>query len=302
MASEGIPTEHAETASEYIVHHLTHMQTAHVHGLVDLSVINFDSLFFSSLLGALTCFLLWRAARKATSGVPGRFQAAVEWLFETVDNEAKGIVHNANSRKLVTPLALTVFVWILMLNAMDLLPVDLLPLIWQGLYRMTGHDPADAYLRVVPTADLSITMGLSVGVLILCLIYNVKIKGLGGWLHELHVAPFGTMRLTANPLTWIGFLLLSIANVAMQLIEFVSKTVSHGMRLFGNMYAGELIFLLIALLGGAFTLTVGGFALGFLQVAAGTVWAIFHILIITLQAYVFMMLTLVYLGQAHDSH
>ena len=234
--------------------------------------------------------------------MPGRFQAAVEFLFEVVDNEAKGIVHNAESRKFVAPLALTVFVWVFLLNAMDLLPVDLLPLLWGGLYGAAGHDPEHAYLRVVPTADLSITMGLSVGVLLLCLLYNIKIKGLGGWLHELYVAPFGTVKLTANPLSWIGFLLLSIANVAMQLIEFVSKTVSHGMRLFGNMYAGELIFLLIAMLGGAFTLSLGGIALALLHIVAGTVWAIFHILIIMLQAFVFMMLTLVYIGQAHDSH
>jgi F-type H+-transporting ATPase subunit a len=155
---------------------------------------------------------------------------------------------------------------------------------------------------VVPTADLSITMALSFGVLILCLFYSVKIKGLGGFLHELYVAPFGTVKVTVNPLTWIAFILLSIANVAMQLVEFVSKTVSHGMRLFGNMYAGELIFLLLALLGGAFTLSAGGFLLALLHIGFGWVWAVFHILIITLQAFVFMMLTLVYIGQAHDAH
>jgi|SRR5450755_192563 len=298
MAAE----EHAPTAGEYIIHHLTHFGTGKPKGLVDFSVVNFDSVFFSALIGAIGCFLLWLAARKATSGVPGRFQAAVEILFDLVDNEAKGIVHNAESRKLVAPLALTVFVWIFLLNAMDLLPVDLLPIIWGWIYGATGHEAEHAFLRVVPTADLSITMGLSVGVLIVCLVYNIKIKGLGGWLHELYVAPFGTVKLTANPLSWIGFVLLSVANVAMQLIEFVSKTISHGMRLFGNMYAGELIFLLIALLGGAFTLTVGGFALAALHIFSGTVWAIFHILIITLQAFVFMMLTLVYIGQAHDSH
>jgi F-type H+-transporting ATPase subunit a len=298
MAAE----EHAPTAGEYIIHHLTHFGTGRPKGLVDFSVINFDSLFFSTLLGALACFVLWLAARKATSGVPGRFQAAVEFLYEQVDNEAKGIVHNAESRKLVAPLALTVFVWIFALNAMDLLPVDILPWIWSKAYGAAGHDAEHAYLRIVPTADLSITMALSIGVLLLCLFYNIKIKGLGGWLHELHVAPFGTMKMTANPLTWIGFLLLSIVNVAMQIVEFVSKTVSHGMRLFGNMYAGELIFLLIALLGGAFTLTLGGVALAALQIGAGFVWAVFHILIITLQAFVFMMLTLVYIGQAHDSH
>ena len=303
MAAE----EAARTPGEYIIHHLTHFGTGKPKGLVDFSVINFDSVVISASLGALGCFILWLAARKATSGVPGRFQGAVEFLFEMVDNEAKGIIHNADSRKLVAPLALTVFVWIFMLNAMDLLPVDLLPAIWGQAYGANGAmghmgTPEHAYLRVVPTADLSITMALSLGVLILCLFYSVKIKGLGGFLHELYVAPFGTVKMTANPLTWIGFLLLSIANVAMQLVEFVSKTVSHGMRLFGNMYAGELIFLLIALLGGAFTLSVGGVLLALLQIGAGWAWAIFHILIITLQAFVFMMLTLVYIGQAHDSH
>ncbi len=286
MAVEG----HAPTAGEYIVHHLTHLSTGKPKGLVDFSVINFDSVIFSAVIGVIGCFLLWKAARKATSGVPGRFQAAVEILFEMVESQAKGIVHNAHSRKLVAPLALTVFVWIFLLNAMDLLPVDLLPLLWKWVYGVAGHDPEHAYLRVVPTADLSITMGLSVGVLITCLVYNLKIKGVGGWIHELFAAPFGNH--------WA----LYPFNFAMQIVEFVAKTVSHGMRLFGNMYAGELIFLLIALLGGAFTLSLTGFALGALHIVAGTVWAIFHILIITLQAFVFMMLTLVYVGQAHETH
>jgi F-type H+-transporting ATPase subunit a len=186
MAAE----EHALTPGEYIIHHLTHFGTGKPKGLVDFSVINFDSVAISIGLGVITCFFLWLAARKATSGVPGRFQAAVEILFELVDNEAKGIVHNATSRKFVAPLALTVFLWVLLLNAMDLLPVDLLPLLWGKAYAAAGHDPAHAYLRVVPTADLSITMGLSVGVLILVLIYSIKIKGLAGLLHELCVAPF----------------------------------------------------------------------------------------------------------------
>jgi F-type H+-transporting ATPase subunit a len=298
MAAE----EHALTPGEYIIHHLTHFGTGKPKGLVDFSVINFDSVVISAGLGAIACFVMWLAARKVTSGVPGRFQAAVEFLFELVDNEAKGIVHNAESRKLVAPLALTVFVWIFLLNAMDLLPVDFLPAIWGLVYGASGRDAEHAFLRVVPTADLSITMALSIGVLILCLFYSVKIKGLGGFLHELYTAPFGTLKMTANPLTWVAFILLSIANVAMQLVEFVSKTVSHGMRLFGNMYAGELIFLLIALLGGAFTLSVSGVLLALLQIGAGWAWAVFHILIITLQAFVFMMLTLVYIGQAHDSH
>jgi F-type H+-transporting ATPase subunit a len=286
MAAEA----HAPTAGEYIVHHLTHLGNAKPKSLVDFSVINFDSVFYAALLGMISCWLLWLAARKATSGVPGRFQAAVEILVEMVDSQAKGIVHNAQSRKLVAPLALTVFVWIFMMNAMDLLPVDLLPEVWKMIFSAGGHDPAHAYMRVVPTADLSITMGLSLSVLLLCLFYNVKIKGLGGWIHELFTAPFGNH--------W----LLYPFNFAMQMVEFVAKTISHGMRLFGNMYAGELIFLLIALMGGAFTLSFTGFALALGHIVAGVVWAIFHILIITLQAFVFMMLTLVYIGQAHDSH
>ena len=280
MAAEG---HDAPTAGEYIVHHLTHLSTGKPKGLVDFSVLNFDSIVFSALIGVVGCFLLWKAARSVTSGVPGRFQAAVEILVEMVESQARGIVHNANSRKLVAPLALTVFVWIFLLNAMDLLPVDLLPFIGEHVFGLE-------HLRVVPTADLSVTMGLSLGVLIVCLIYNVKIKGAGGWTHELFSAPFGDK--------WFLYPL----NFAMQLIEFVAKTVSHGMRLFGNMYAGELIFLLIALMGGSFALSGTGIALMFGHIIAGSVWALFHIIIITLQAFVFMMLTLVYVGQAHDSH
>jgi F-type H+-transporting ATPase subunit a len=292
MAAE----EHGMNAGEYIVHHLTHLQTHKPASLVDFSVFNFDSMFWSISLGIIGCWVLWLAARKATSGVPGRFQAAVEMLIEYVDAQAKGIVHDAKSRKMVGPLALVVFVWIVLLNAMDLLPVDLLPWIWQHAYAAAGHDPEHAYLRVVPTADLSVTMGLSFGVLLVCLYYNVKIKGAGGWAHELVTAPFGTSK---NP---VFAVLLGIVNFAMQLVEFIAKTVSHGMRLFGNMYAGELLFLLIALMGGAFTLSLGGFALALAHIVAGWVWAVFHILIILLQAFVFMMLTLVYVGQAHDSH
>ena len=281
MAAEG--TAHAPTAGEYIIHHLQHLQSGKQTGVVDFSVVNLDSFFFTAVIGVLGCWLLWLAARKATSGAPGRFQAAVEILVEMVDSQAKGIVHNATSRKLVAPLALTVFVWIFLLNAMDLLPVDLLPWIGEHVFGLK-------YLRVVPTADLSVTMGLSLGVLIVCLVYNVKIKGGVGWIHELFTAPFGDK--------WF----LYPINFLMQIIEFVAKTVSHGMRLFGNMYAGELIFMLIALMGGAFALTGTGIALFLGHIIAGSVWAIFHILIITLQAFVFMMLTLVYVGQAHDSH
>jgi len=286
MAAEG----QTLSAGDYIVHHLTFWQNQPPKAVADFSVFNYDSIFYAALIGVVASFFLWRAARKATPGVPGRFQAAVEILVEMVDSQAKGIVHNAHSRKLVAPLALTVFIWIFLMNAMDLLPVDLLPLAWQAIYGAAGHDPHHAYMRVVPTADLSVTMGLSISVLLTCLAYNIKIKGLGGWVHELFTAPFGNH--------WA----LWPANFFMQIVEFVAKTVSHGMRLFGNMYAGELIFLLIALMGGAFSLSGTGIGLAIGHIIAGTAWAIFHILIITLQAFVFMMLALVYLGQAHEAH
>jgi F-type H+-transporting ATPase subunit a len=277
-AAEG----HAPTAGEYIIHHLTHLQNHKPKAVVDFSVFNFDSILYAVLLGVVGCWLLYKAARSVTSGVPGRFQAAVEILVEMVENQAKGIVHNAQSRKLVSPLALTVFIWIFLMNAMDLLPLDLLPKV--------GELAGIHYMRVVPTADLSVTMGLSVSVLLICIFYNMKIKGVGGWAHELITAPFG------------NHFLLWPFNFLMQIIEFIAKTVSHGMRLFGNMYAGELVFMLIALMGGAFTLSATGIGLAIGHVIAGTAWAIFHILIITLQAFVFMMLTLVYVGQAHDAH
>jgi F-type H+-transporting ATPase subunit a len=290
MAAENVAAGHGPTAGEYIVHHLTFLQNKQPSNVVDFSVFNWDSLFWSILIGVVTCLLLWMAARKATAGVPGRFQAAVEILVEMVDSQARGIVHNATSRKFVAPLALTVFVWIFLMNAMDLLPVDLIPFLWERVYGAAGGDPHHAYMRVVPTADLSITMGLSLGVLLVCLFYNIKVKGAGGWLHELFTAPFGS-----HPLLWPF-------NFLMQIIEFVAKTVSHGMRLFGNMYAGELIFLLIAMMGGAFAVTGTGIGLAIGHIIAGFVWAAFHLIIITLQAFVFMMLTLVYIGQAHDAH
>ncbi len=285
------------SAGEYIQHHLQHLQkdfsfqSVKQQSIVDFSLFNLDSLAYSVILGILGCWLLWSAARKATSGVPGRFQAAVEILSEMVENQAKGVIRNAASRKLVSPLALTVFVWIFLMNAMDMLPVDFLPAIWHSAGPALGFKD---YMRVVPTADLSTTLGLSVSVLLVCLVYNVKIKGIGGWVHELLAAPFGDK--------WF----LYPVNFLMQLIEFVAKTVSHGMRLFGNMFAGELVFMLIALMGGVwawqFNPLDGMFWLGVGHVIAGAVWSIFHILVITLQAFIFMMLTLIYVGQAHDSH
>ena len=277
----------APTAGEYIVHHLTHLNTTgHAQkDIIDFTVLNVDTLVFSLLMGILGLFVMWRVAKSATSGVPGRMQAAVELVLEMVNEQAKGIVHSAESRKAVGPLALTVFVWIFLMNSMDFLPLDLLPTIWQTV---TGDH--HAYLRIVPTADLNGTLGMSIGVLLVCLYYNIKIKGFGGWMHELFTAPFGS-----HPL-------LYPINFAMQMIEFLAKTVSHGMRLFGNMYAGELVFMLIALMGAAWAGTATGVFLFAGHVIAGSIWAIFHILIVALQAFIFMLLTLVYIGQAHEAH
>jgi len=283
-------TEHAPTANEYIIHHLKHLQTSEQTTLVDWSVLHLDTLFYSLLLGFLGVWVMSRAAARATSGVPGHFQGMVEVLVEFVSDQAKGIVHSPQSRQFVAPLALTVFIWIFLMNAMDLVPVDLLPMLWAQSWSLAGHDPAHAYMRVVPTADLNATLGMALGVLLLSLYYNIKIKGLGGWAHELISAPFG------------DHFLLYPFNLFMQLVEFVAKTVSHGMRLFGNLYAGELIFMLIALMGAAWAGTFGTGLLWLGHIIAGSLWAIFHILIILLQAFIFMMLTLVYVGQAHESH
>ena len=288
MASESM------TAAEYIKHHLQNLTSLSdvtegqgLKNIADFSFINIDSLFFTIVLGALGSYLLYRAAKRATSGVPGRFQAAVEILFEFVDDMCKSIIPNEQSRKAVAPVGLTLFVWIFLMNAMDMLPVDLLPRVFQG---MTAEH--HALLRVVPTADLNVTLAIAIGVLLMCIYYSIKIKTLRGWGHELVFSPFGAK--------------LAPANLLLNIMEFLSKTVSHGMRLFGNMYAGELVFLLIALLGGAWAST-GSVSLidpvlFVFHIIAGLAWAIFHILVITLQAFIFMALAFVYIGQAHDHH
>lgn len=271
----------ALTATEYITHHLAHLSSSKQSSIIDFSVINFDTLFFSILMLITALWLMYRGAKKATSGVPGKWQCAVEMLVEMVDEQAKSIVHG--DRTFIAPLALTVFVWVALMNAIDLIPVDLLPMIASA---MGIH-----YLRPLPTADLNGTLGISVGVLFLMIYYGIKIKGFGGFTHELFTAPFGS-----HPL-------LMPFNLALNLIEYLAKTVSLGMRLFGNMYAGELVFFLIALLG---SIWVGFDALSIFGVVghavAGICWWLFHVLIVLLQAFIMMMLTLVYIGQAHEGH
>ncbi len=274
------PAAEAPTASEYIVHHLTQLTNTGVRQthIIDFSLINIDTMVFSLAMGLAALLIMMLVARRATSGVPGRLQAAVEIVVDMVESQSKAIVHG--DRSFIAPLALTVFVWVFFMNALDLLPVDLLPRIWQ---QASGNP--HAFLRIVPTADLNGTLGMSMGVLLLMFWYNIKIKGFGGFVHELFAAPFGDK------------IILYPFNLLLNIIEFAAKSISLGMRLFGNMYAGELIFMLIALLGA--TATWWGIGM---HLIAGTVWAIFHILIITLQAFIFMMLTLVYIGQAHESH
>jgi F-type H+-transporting ATPase subunit a len=286
MASES-GGGHEETFSGYIHHHLQNLASGTQSSLFDFSIIHWDTLFFALLTAAIVLLVMRAAAKRATAGVPGKLQTAVEMLVEMVDEQAKTMVHG--NLAYIAPLALTVFVWVAAMNAIDLLPVDLLPRVAQA----AGFEK----LRPLPTADLNGTFGLSLGVLLLVAYYSVKIKGLGGWMHELATAPFGMVKLTANPLTWIGALLLGIANVGMNIVEYLGRTFSHGMRLFGNMYAGELIFFLIAGLGGS--VTAVGIAL---HLITGTAWALFHILIVLLQAFIFMMLTLAYIGQAHAHH
>jgi F-type H+-transporting ATPase subunit a len=271
--------EHTLTAAQYITHHLGYNASKHQTSVIDFSVIHYDTIFWSVLLATFACVFLIIAARRATAGVPTRFQAAVEMVVELVEDQSKAIVHG--DRSFIAPV---------LMNSMDFLPVDTFAGIFRalGIHNAEGHEP---FFRAVPTADLNGTFGMSLAVLTLMLYYNVKIKGIGGFVHELFCAPFG-----AHPALWIF-------NFGLNLIEFAAKTVSLAMRLFGNMFAGELIFLLIALLGAQWVgFTAQSVLLSGLHIAAGSVWAIFHILIVLLQAFIFMMLTLVYIGQAHEGH
>lgn len=287
MSSEASSTK-ALQPTEYILEHLTnfnntgHAQTA----IVDFSILNYDTIFWSLSMGLLAVGLLALAARHVTSGVPGRFQALVEMLVELVDTQSKNIVHG--DRTYIAPLALFVFCWIVFMNTLDLIPIDWVNGVNGILSVFHLHIP---HHKVVPTTDLNGTLGMSVSVLLIILYYSIKIKGIGGFAHELVSAPFGAK--------WF----LAPFNLMINLIEYVAKTITLGMRLFGNMYAGELLFLLIALLGSMWTFGVDLSILGFVgHVIAGAAWAIFHILVILLQAFIFMMLTLVYIGQAHSHH
>jgi F-type H+-transporting ATPase subunit a len=262
------------TPTSYISHHLTFLQ--HPVKTGDFWVLNVDTVSVSLLLGIVAFGFLWWVVRGATSGVPGRRQAFVELALEFVDDQVKGIFHG-DRHTFVAPAALTVFVWVLLMNAMDFLPVD-----WMaGFYE---HVLGVPHFRGVPTADVNTTFALALSVWLLMIFYSIKVKGLGGWIHELFCSPFGS-----HPLLWP-------ANFLLNVIEYLSKPLSHSLRLYGNMYAGEIIFLLLGLWAAT------GLAGTIFGAILGAGWAIFHILIVVLQAFIFMMLTVVYLSMAHESH
>ncbi len=264
------------TPTSYIGHHLSF--NAQTVGSGDFWTLHVDTLLTGVFLGVVSIGFLWSVVRGATAGVPGRTQAFVELLFEFVDEQVKGIFHHGDRHAFVAPAALTVFVWVTLMNAMDFLPIDWLSgVLFENLLHVHAWRP-------VPTADVNTTFALALSVWLLMIYFHIKVKGIGGWIHELFCAPFG-----ANPLLWP-------ANLLFNFVEYVSKPLSHSLRLFGNMYAGEIIFLLLwlwaatGLIGTAFAAVLG---LG---------WAIFHILIVLLQAYIFMMLTIVYFAMGHEHH
>ena len=261
------------TPTEYIGHHLSFLTRPVGDG--PFMALNVDTVVMAILMGFVGLGFLWWVVRGATAGVPGKRQAFVELCVGFVDDQVKGIFHG--DRKFIAPLALTVFVWVLLMNAMDFIPADIID---HWIVRpLGGHE-----WRAVPTADVNTTFALSLSVFALMIFYSIKVKGLGGWIHELFCSPFG-----ANPLLWPF-------NFLFNMVEYLSKPLSHSLRLYGNMYAGEIIFLLLALW--ASTGVVGALFGGVLSIG----WAIFHILIVALQAYIFMMLTIVYISMAHEHH
>ena len=272
------------TPSEYIAHHLANLKISVGEG--GFWTVNIDTVIMSWILGVIGLGVFWLVARRATSGVPGRLQSFVEMMVEFVDGTVRDVF--PGDRKFLAPLALTIFVWVFMFNAVDLLPIDWIATV--------THAFGLSHWKAVPSTDLSATFAMSFTVFFLTLFFSVKAKGAGGYLHELFAAPFGS-----NPVLWIPNFLLNV-------VELLAKPVSLSMRLFGNMYAGELLFMLIALLGiGAGTMAHSGSLFGagasfFGQVVMGAAWAIFHILIITLQAFIISVLTVVYISMAHDHH
>ncbi|MFN3398362.1 MAG: F0F1 ATP synthase subunit A [Sulfurimicrobium sp.] len=279
------------TSAEYIKHHLQNLTFGRLpDGTLGLAhsaeqakemgfwAINLDTTIIAFILGAVFLFFFARAAQKASAGVPGGLQNFVEWIVEFIDSSVRGSFTARNG--MVAPLALTIFVWILLMNLMDLLPIDYIPQI--------AHAAGLPFFKVVPTTDPNATFGMSIAVFVLVVFYSIKMKGLGGFVGELTLQPFGKFGLPAN--------------IFLEGVNLIAKPVSLALRLFGNMYAGEMIFILIALMGASASVTLGSSVLFGSQILLSLGWGIFHILIVTLQAFIFMTLTIVYLDMAHQEH
>ena len=266
------------TPSDYIAHHLTNLTVKVGEG--GFWTLNLDTIIMSWVLGLVGLGGIWLVAKGATAEVPGKLQSFIEMFFEFVDNTVRDVF--PGSRAFLGPLAITIFTWVFMMNLMDLIPIDWVATLSHGL-------GAPAW-KAVPSTDLNTTFAMSFSIFFLIIFFSFKAKGAGGFVHELFTAPFG-----ANPLLWIP-------NLALNIIELLAKPVSLGMRLFGNMYAGELIFMLLGLLGTIAGFTFGGLLAGGASAVLTWGWAVFHILIILLQAFIFMVLSVVYIAMAHEHH
>src|SRR5689334_18823641 len=276
-------------ATDYIVHHETFLSNKVPHGIVDFTAINLDTVFFSVLLAVLFAASFYAVARRATTGIPGRFQLFVEVLVDFIDNQVSDTFHG--SSKLIVPLALTIFAWMLLFNIMDLVPVDLLP--------AAAHGAGLQHLKVVPSTDLNATFAMSLSVFILIIFYSLKMKGPIGFISELTLQPFRAKNVLVQAV-------LVPVNFVLESVTFLARPVSLALRLYGNLYAGEMIFLLIAVLtlsrGLDALISVSGW-LGIIgQIVLGVIWTGFHILIITIQAFIFAVLTVVYLSMASEHH
>ena len=271
------------TSGEYIQHHLQNLQVCKVDGewlwnqcAGNPMAINVDSMFFSIFLGVVFIWLFGGAARKASAGKPGKLLAFVEIIIDFIDSSVKDTFHGKS--RLIAPLALTLFVWVFLMNFMDLIPVDWLPMLAGGI--------GVPYLKVVPTTDVNITFGMSISVFVLIIFYTIKFKGVGGFIRELTLHPI------APPTKGLGIIAAPFIisfNFILESVALLAKPLSLSLRLFGNLFAGELIFILIALVG-------------IWQLPLHFAWAVFHLLIVTLQAFIFMMLTIVYLSLASQEH
>ncbi len=282
MAAEG--GHGPQTSGEYITHHLQNLQVCKNESgdwvwnqcAGNMGAINVDSMFWSVFLGLTFCFMFWRVARRSSTEKPTKFQAAIEIIVEMVDAAVKDTFHGTS--RLIAPLALTVFVWVFLMNLMDLIPVDWIP----GLSYLLGIE----YMKIVPTTDVNITFAMAISVFILIIFYTIKNKGITGFIGELTLHPI------APPTKGAGIIaapLIIAFNFILESVALLAKPLSLSLRLFGNMFAGELIFILIALIG-------------WFQLPLHFGWAVFHILVVTLQAFIFMMLTIVYLSLASEKH